>query len=101
MNILEQNWNICKNWGTRESLKTSNFHKIFLFFTFFKFIHFLININVLVYLKKIMYYTLSFITILSVISPFFESLFLLRYYLNTLYWHMSKRTVTTLKILCF
>src|SRR6476469_11106934 len=57
------------------------------------------NFICFVFLKKMMYYTLTLITIFSVISPIFRTCFLQHYYINTLYRHMPYSTVMKLTII--
>src|SRR6476469_10129516 len=57
------------------------------------------NFICFVFLKKMMHYTLTLITIFSVISPIFRTCFLQHYYINTLYRYMPYSTVMKLAII--
>src|SRR6478609_7967698 len=52
-----------------------------------------------VFLKKMMYYTLTLITIFSVISSIFRTCFLQHYYIYTLYGQLPYSTVMKLNII--
>src|SRR6478609_7044763 len=51
------------------------------------------NFICFVFLRKMMYYTMTLITIFSVILPIFRTYFLQHYYINTLYRQMPYSTV--------
>src|SRR6478609_4994521 len=57
------------------------------------------NFICFVFLEKMMYYTLTLITIFSGISPIFRTCFLQHYYINTLYRQMPYSTVMKLNIM--
>src|SRR6476469_6943163 len=57
------------------------------------------NFICFVSLKRMMYYTLTLITIFSVISPIFRTCFLQHYYINALYRHMPYSTIMKLNII--
>ena len=87
-------------WGRGEfkkKISKINFLKFVFFFLLLQ--KFLMNFICFVFLKKMMYYTLTLITIFSVISPIFRTCFLQHYYINTLYRHMPYSTVMKLNII--
>src|SRR6476469_4713644 len=86
-------------WGPGRFSKNSNFHKILIFLFFAKFNIFVWNIIVLVFVKKMMNYTLTLVTIFNVISQFFENPFFQRYYISTSYTQLRYNTGMKLNII--